>query len=59
MDPNVMLSEIRVLAIELHASNEPERIELADELGPMILELDQWLTKGGFLPDAWNRNRVK
>jgi hypothetical protein len=47
MDPNATLERIR--AITARRTNWSE----ADELLDLVRELDEWLSKGGFLPDAW------
>jgi hypothetical protein len=41
MDPNAILQEIL------------ESIERNDPVGDLFLELNKWLSGGGFLPDAW------
>jgi len=53
MDPNATLAEIR----RLTKRNEEAPLDLADtnRLVLLLLSLDGWLTKGGFLPDAWKR----
>lgn len=46
MDPNAALAEMR----EAYAAENYERCaELADAL-------DTWISRGGFLPRAWERN---
>lgn len=57
MDPDALLTEIRACYTKLNASIDPDRIELGDELGDMIADLDEWITKGGFLPKAWNHTQ--
>lgn len=61
MDPNETLKMIRELA-EFAAN--PNRSALASkaslwEAVELFKELDEWLSKGGFLPDAWNRDRTE
>jgi len=53
MDPNATLDSIR----ELFARADTETFDLADgqTLADLVGALDDWLTKGGFLPDAWER----
>jgi hypothetical protein len=52
MDPNEALSQIRKLIDEGNS----------DEAGFVFIGLDNWLTSGGFFPDAWrlaaDRNRI-
>ncbi len=45
MDPNAALAEIRRLVAE-----DPERV---DPLTEQVAALDEWLSNGGFPPDAW------
>lgn len=56
LDPTQTLTEIRELAEEW-----PE-IDDFDALPQKVKDLDEWLSKGGFLPDQWNnmgRPRLK
>ena len=60
MDPNATLAELRRLIREYqYRSDMLLRIddEHADPIIERIGALDEWLTKGGFLPDAWKTNR--
>lgn len=59
MDPNETLRELResVRRAQRAAdgdSNDAE-IEAWQEAGEKILALDEWLSRGGFLPDDWAR----
>ena len=50
MDTNATLASIRRLAEEVGAeSEEPLALGLAE----LIQDLDEWLSRGGFLPLAW------
>jgi hypothetical protein len=49
MDPNATLEQIRVLLV--FGDNEA----VADELAELVSSLDEWLSKGGFLPQEWER----
>lgn len=51
MDPNTTLAAIRELIREIDDADDP-RAHL-DALASNVEALDEWLTKGGFLPDAW------
>ena len=62
MDPNEALRRIRDLAGQIvsppddegdDALSNDEEHDLAVELAETALGLDEWLTKGGFKPDAW------
>lgn len=62
MDPNVLLQEIRDLKelalSDLDVNSDSE--VLADTLRSLaekVDELDVYMYKGGFLPEAWTRNR--
>lgn len=46
MDPNVTLARIREL---LETAGETDPLELRDA----VRDLDGWLTRGTFFPDAW------
>jgi hypothetical protein len=48
MDPNIALEELR----ELFAGK-------ATAEAAAFQDLDEWLSKGGFLPDDWNVLRFK
>lgn len=61
MDPNAVLKEIRKLierASDLESFPRPDPAELLTELASAVEDLDEWLTKGGFLPSAWELNRT-
>jgi hypothetical protein len=53
MDPNATLERMRELAREYHEAERWRETTLADELVDLIEGLDQWLSRGGFLPMAW------
>jgi hypothetical protein len=64
MDPNANLQEQRRLSAEINTlieqkDGEPSRreaerlIDLAGELADHAQALDEWISKGGFLPTAW------
>ena len=51
MDPNETLKETRELfTVPLHERDEYWHDRIADRFDA----LDDWLSKGGFLPTAWN-----
>lgn len=54
MDPNEALAEIRSLSHLIDEGCE----DLALQLAGQIAALDEWLSQGGFLPRAWQANRV-
>lgn len=58
MDPDTTLQELRALAHELIFCDEDNREKLeanAVRTGELIQALDEWITKGGFLPEAWQK----
>ncbi|QLF83651.1 hypothetical protein SEA_REDWATTLEHOG_148 [Gordonia phage RedWattleHog] len=54
MDPDQLLEAIQRNATQL---TERHSAEQAETLAQDILALDEWLSKGGFLPKEWARNR--
>lgn len=52
MDPNATLEEIR-WALDF-VDNNPVSEEF-QELADSVRSLDEWLSKGGFLPQDWRR----
>jgi hypothetical protein len=55
MDPNTTLAEIRALIERWQAagSRGPWTEAEADEVIEKVADLDRWIARGGFLPDAW------
>jgi hypothetical protein len=53
MDPNEVLAKLRRLVAEYNMTHDihDEQRELVDA----AVDLDEWLSGGGFLPDAWQR----
>lgn len=49
MDPNATLDRMRRHLDAAHSADE------FDELCELVEAMDNWLSKGGFLPDAWKR----
>ena len=57
MDPDYNLAEQLRLAqeiIEMEKNVDDPGI-LADNLAALVIALDEWIRKGGFLPKAWTR----
>lgn len=54
MDPNANLKEQIELARELVNSDNPDPYD-AMRLAELVLSLDNWITRGGFLPANWER----
>ena len=55
MDPNTMLTDLRRLAARVWQASPAELEVRALELAEKVESLDLWLTRGGFLPTAWER----
>lgn len=57
MDPNAALAEIRKINSSLTDGagllTEGEAVATLDRLSELTEGLDEWLSQGGFLPDAW------
>lgn len=59
MDPNTALKQLRFLVARAHAASLRTDISvIADEMADVFNGLDNWLSTGGFLPDAWRRGKV-
>lgn len=52
MDPNAALAEALDAARAIQDGDE--EWHTADKLAERLLALDEWLTKGGFLPGRWS-----
>lgn len=55
MDPNKCLEEILAYADDVLEGDDDCQYELAER----IQDLHGWLKSGGFLPEAWQKNREK
>jgi hypothetical protein len=56
MDPTAALVTIRNLIAEIEATGSDRYLalsQLADSLAEHVKALDQWMTRGGFLPRQW------
>jgi hypothetical protein len=55
MDPNATLQRIRELveALTDHDMEDSDVVDAAGSLAESVGNLDGWISKGGFLPDAW------
>ena len=55
MDPNATLKEALDLAGRISRRQEhlPDQAFLGEMLAELLLALDEWLRKGGFLPAQW------
>lgn len=60
MDPNETLGRLRTLAAKvIHEADTNDNVtdleSEASDLAESFQALDAWLSKQGFLPDAWKR----
>ena len=56
MDPDVLLEEVRALAVAVQEGEFPTARAAEDaavELAEKVVDLDDWLRRGGFYPQAW------
>lgn len=51
MDPNTALDRIRTAVAAFNADDEFDVIEVMEA----VESLDEWLCRGGFMPDPWAR----
>jgi hypothetical protein len=51
MDPTANLTEALQLAADLVEGEDPDAARLAE----LVIALDEWLRRGGFLPVPWQR----
>jgi len=56
MDPNATLAELRRLVEEYW--DEGESAGLSHRFADCVDALDSWVSRGGFLPDAWGGSRI-
>lgn len=53
MDPDACLKEIRSKLAEVANSNSID----PDRFYELVASLDEWISKGGFLPEAWQTEK--
>jgi hypothetical protein len=53
MDPNQALQSVRDLGRQIREDHTKSRASLGLALAEHLLTLDEWLSKGGFLPEPW------
>lgn len=65
MDPNATLSQLRRVVARIHDNDatprDPETAAMlqdADLLATLFDSLDEWISRGGFLPQEWSSDRV-
>lgn len=57
MDPNANLAEQRRLLRRFRQRNRLTAGE-ANRLAELVDALDEWLSQGGFMPDAWQASNL-
>jgi hypothetical protein len=57
MDPNTALQAMRRAIRIMHRGTDEEREHAGVELADLVTGLDEWLTRGGFLPTEWQASR--
>lgn len=60
MDPNAALAEVRSAYSDWEdvrgkGEDLPAAVAAADRMRDAVWALDEWLSDGGFLPEAWHR----
>lgn len=58
MDPNALLARIRAFTKKYEQAFDPEWDEIVD-FATDVTALDEWLSKAGALPEAWQKDRAK
>lgn len=55
MDPNANLAESRAIATRIldGGLSDEQTQEEAARLAELVQALDEWISRGGFFPDAW------
>jgi hypothetical protein len=60
MDPDANLAEQRKIVARLLDDNQRKddygRAQDANRLAELVQALDEWLTRGGFLPPSWGKH---
>lgn len=59
MDPTETLAKIRSLQQELDSADIAVVWDLTPELSEAVKNLDEWISKGGFLPTQWKRHAIR
>jgi hypothetical protein len=52
MDPNANLEQQRFIAARLVEAENPDPADV-QRLAELVLALDEWIKRGGFLPKDW------
>lgn len=61
MDINATLAELRIMASELTGRadviGDNDVLSMSSEMMSLWQTMDEWLSRGGFLPEAWQASR--
>jgi hypothetical protein len=60
MDPDANLAEMRRIIARARERTDYDAVNDAidlDRLADLAEALDEWLSRGGFLPEAWSKHR--
>jgi len=58
MDPNDTLRKIREAMNIFYGGSDKDCLDAGVDITNLFDSLDKWLSKGGFLPDEWNKKRT-
>lgn len=59
MDPDKTLQEMIALAQKVLDGETYPDLDDTDQLAELIINLDEWLAKGGALPQRWQAQEAK
>lgn len=57
MDPNETLKRLRTIVYDGTNNIPGDRLASLDGMVELFSALDEWITRGGFLPAEWAKNR--
>ena len=57
MDPDEALGRMREIVAEFDRSDDTARAGDCEELVDLVRGVDDWMSRGGFAPTAWTRDR--
>lgn len=58
MDPNAALDSIRRCLLESDSGlDDYDKLCVLEELATLVTGLDEWLSRGGFLPQSWKASK--
>lgn len=57
MDIDKCLAMLREMCQKIDVISPEEKAEMSEDIAMQFDALDRWLSRRGFLPDAWNNAR--